>query len=111
MAEAPVTPDELRLSKKALLAMLPASLETNSGTVGLLAELYEYDLPLDYYSSFAAKVSGVTETFVQEAAKKYLLPKMAILVAVGDRAKIEGELQKIGVGAIELQDLEGRPIK
>ena len=111
MAEAPVTPDELRLSKKALLAMLPASLETNSGTVGLLAELYEYDLPLDYYSSFAAKVSGVTETFVQEAAKKYLLPKMAILVAVGDRAKIEGELRKIGVGAIELQDLEGKPIK
>jgi zinc protease len=111
MTEAPVTADELRLSKKALLAMLPAGLETNLGTVGLLAELYEYDLPLDYYSTYATKVSGLTDTAVKDAAEKYLLPKMAILVAVGDRAKIEPELRKLNLGMIELQDLEGKPVR
>ena len=111
MTDAPVTADELRLSKKALLAMLPAGLETNLGTVGLLAELYEYELPLDYYSTFATKVSGLTDTAVKDAAKKYLMPKSAILVAVGDRTKIEPELRKLNLGIIELQDLEGKPVR
>ncbi len=110
MTEKPIRPDEMKLAKKALLAQLPAGLETNAGTAGLIAELYEYDLPLDYYSGFAAKVAGVTDAAVQEAAKKYLQPKMAIVVAVGDRAKIEPELRKLNLGPIEFQDLEGKPI-
>jgi zinc protease len=110
ITETPVTADELKLAKKALLGQLPASLETNAGTVGLLAELYEYDLPLDYYTSFSSKVSGVTESAVQEAARKYLIPKNAIVVAVGDRAKIEPELRKLNLGPIEFQDLEGKPV-
>jgi zinc protease len=111
ITEMPVTAAELGLAKKALLAQLPSNLETNSGTVGLLAELYEYDLPVEYYSGFSSRVFAVTGMAVQEAAKKYLLPKMAIVVAVGDRAKIEPELRKLNLGPIELQDLEGKPVK
>jgi zinc protease len=107
ITETPVTTGELTLAKKALLAQLPSSLETNAGTAGLLAELYEYDLPLDYYTGFSSQVFGVTETAVLEAARKYLLPNMAIVVAVGDRAKIETELRKLNLGKIEFQDPEG----
>jgi zinc protease len=110
LTEIPITADELQLAKKALLAQLPANLETNAGTVGLHAELYEYDLPLDYYKGFSSRVAGVTEAAVQEAAKKYLLPKTAIVVAVGDRAKIEPELRKLNLGPVELQDAEGNPV-
>jgi zinc protease len=110
MSETTATADELRLSKKALLAQLPASLETNAGTVGLLSELYEYDLPLDYYASFANKVNAVTEATVQETAKKYLSAKTPIVVAVGDRRKIEAELRKLSVGPIEIWDLEGKAV-
>jgi zinc protease len=108
MTETPVAAGELTLSKRALLAQLPASLETNAGTAGLLAELYEYDLPLDYYTGFSSRVAGVTETAVQDAARKYLLPKATIVVAVGDRAKIEPELKKLNLGPIEFQDPEGK---
>jgi len=110
MTETPVSADELRLAKKALLAQLPSSLETNGGTASLLAELYQYDLPLDYYTGFSTKVFGVTETAVQDAAKKYLLAKAAIVVAVGDRAKIEPELRKLNLGQIEFQDAEGNAV-
>jgi hypothetical protein len=33
-----------------------------------------------------------------------------IIVAVGDRAKIEAELKKLNLGPIEIRDAEGRPI-
>jgi hypothetical protein len=33
-----------------------------------------------------------------------------IVVAVGDRARIEPELRKLNLGAIELRNTEGRPV-
>jgi len=32
------------------------------------------------------------------------------VVAVGERAKIEPELRKLSVGAVEFRDLDGRPV-
>ena len=111
MPETTVTAEELQLAKESLIGNLPAQLETNEETVGLLAELYEYDLPLDYYVSYIKKVSDVTGGMVQETSKKYLLPKMAIIVAVGDRKRIEPELRKVEIGPIEYRDPEGNLLK
>jgi hypothetical protein len=35
---------------------------------------------------------------------------MAIVVAVGDRAKIEPEIRKLNLGQIEFQDPEGKAV-
>ena len=43
-------------------------------------------------------------------AKKYLVPDQLIVIAVGDRAKIEPELRKLNLGAVEIRDPEGKPI-
>ena len=107
MPNAAVTVEELRLSKESLIGNLPAQLETNSDTVGLLMDLYEHDLPLDYYASYMKKVSDVTGSLVQEISKKHLLPKTAIVVAVGDLKRIEPALRKLDIGPIEYRDLEG----
>jgi len=34
-----------------------------------------------------------------------------VVVAVGDRKLIEPELQKLNLGAIEIRDAEGRPVR
>jgi zinc protease len=42
-------------------------------------------------------------------ARKYMVPGEMVVVAVGDRAKIEPGLKKLNLGAIEIRDADGRP--
>ena len=43
-------------------------------------------------------------------ARKYLVPDRLIVVAVGDRAKIEPELRKLSLGTVVILDPEGKPL-
>jgi zinc protease len=111
MTETPVTADELRLSKESLIGGLPAQLEANADTVVLFGEIYQYNLPLDYFSAYITKVSAVTDKMVQEVSQKYLLPKTTTVIAVGDRKRIEPELKKLNLGPMEYRDLDGNLIE
>ena len=71
------------------------------------ATLFVYDLGLDYYTTFPARLAGVTAEAVRSAAQKHLVPDRLLVVAAGDRAKIEPELQKLKLGAIEVRTPEG----
>jgi zinc protease len=51
----------------------------------------------------------VTSEQTLAMAKKYLTPDRLIVIAVGDRAKIEGSLRQLNLGALEIRDAEGRP--
>jgi len=39
------------------------------------------------------------------------VPERMIVVAVGDRAKVEPELAKLNLGPVEVRDAEGNPKK
>ena len=45
----------------------------------------------------------MTAEQAQAVAQKYLVPNTLIVVAVGDRAKIEPELTKLNLGAVEIR--------
>jgi zinc protease len=107
MGEAPVTKEEIMLAKASLVRSLPSAFETTSDTVGMLSEIPTYNLGLGYYNEYTKKVDAVAEAAVQEVAKKYLLPEKTLVVAVGDRSKIEGGLRALGLGEIELRDADG----
>ena len=81
--------------------------ETSSGTAGSLANLYVYDLGLDYYTKLPSQVSAVTADAALAAARKYLVPDRMIIVAVGDRAKIEPGLRKLNLGNVETRRADG----
>ena len=106
---APVTPAELAMGRDALVRSLPSDFETSGSTVGSLANLYVYDLGMDYYSKLPAQVSAVTAENVQAVARKYLAPDRMVVVAVGDRAKIEPGLKKLNLGGIQLLNPDGTP--
>mgnify|MGYP001373167608 CR=1 FL=1 len=72
-----------------------------------LSGLYIYSLGLDYYATFPAAVSTVTAEAVQAAAKKYLHPDKIIVIAVGDRKRIEADLRKLNLGAVEIRSVDG----
>jgi zinc protease len=107
MMEAPVTGDELALAKGRLMLSLPSEFETSDRAAAGISNLYIYDLGLDYYARSPGRVASVDGAAVQSVARKYLVPAKMIVVAVGDRAKIEPELNKLNLGPIEILDTEG----
>jgi len=106
--DAPPTADETARAKDLIVKGLPARFETTDQTTGALTEEWVYDLGLDYFSGFATKVSAVTPEVLKDMARKYILPEKMVVIAVGDRAKIEAELKKLEPGAEEVRDVEGK---
>jgi zinc protease len=103
----PATPEELKLAKDNALRSLPGEFETVSSESGLMAELFVYNLPLDYFQKLPAEYEAVTPEAVAKAAKDYIHPDNLIVMAVGDRAKIEPGLEKLNLGPIELRNESG----
>ena len=107
IAAAPVTGDELALAKGRLMLSLPSEFETSDRAAAGISNIYIYDLGLDYYARSPGRVASVDGAAVQSVAQKYLAPAKMVVVAVGDRAKIEPELRKLNLGPIEILDAEG----
>jgi zinc protease len=109
MIDQGVTDEELKKAKDALTNSLPSAFETGSNTVNNFAGLFVYGLGLDYYSRYAEQVNAVTAEQALAVARKYLVPDRMVVIAVGDRSTIEPALAKLGLGAIEVRDAEGKP--
>jgi zinc protease len=107
----PATPAELKLAKDSSLRSLPANFETVGNETGLMAELFVYGLPTDYFQKLPAAFEAVTAEAVAKAAANYVHPQNVIVMAVGDRAKIQPELEKLNLGPIELRDESGDLVK
>jgi zinc protease len=110
MVEKPVGQEELSKAKDALANSLPGAFESSANAVGNFSNVFIYNLGLDYYTKYAAQVNAVTTDQTLAMAKKYLVPDNMVVIAVGDRAKIEPELKKLNLGSIEIRDTEGKPI-
>jgi zinc protease len=100
-----VSAEELKIAKDSFARSLPGLFETTGQAAQSVAQLFIYNLPLDYYRSLPAKIDAVTVADVRRVAGKYLQPDSMVIVAVGDRSKIEPELTKLNLGKIEMGDL------
>ena len=106
MRDTPMTADELTMAKDSLVRSLPSDFQTSEDVTASTANLYLFDLGLDYYSKYPSRLSGVTSEQAKAAADKYLVPEKLIVVAVGDRAKIRGDLDKLKLGAAEVRNAD-----
>ena len=105
--ESELTQEELDLSKDSIVRSLPADFETSRRVTASTANLFVYDLGLDYYTKLQARFGAITGAQVLAAAQKYLAPDKMIVVVVGDPARIAGELQKLNLGAMEVRSADG----
>ena len=108
MRDTQMTPEEMKLSKDSITRSMPGRFEHGSDAVGTFAELFIYDLPLDYFSKFPDAVDAVNSEQAQATAQKYIHPEKIAVVAVGDRSKIENEMKKLNLGKIEIRDPDGK---
>jgi zinc protease len=106
-------PDAKELSRAIGTQMLslPGQFDTGAATAGAFASLFTNEFPLDYYSKIAQRFGAVTQSELIDMAKKYVAPENLIVVAVGDKKKIEADLAKLNLGQAEYRDADGALLK
>ncbi len=108
MRDTQLTTEEMALSKDSIARSLPGRFERGTEAAASFADLFTYDLPLDYYSKLPERINAVTIEQVQAVAQKYIHPEKMIVLAVGDRAKIEEDMKKLNLGKVEIRDTDGK---
>jgi zinc protease len=106
-----MTPAELILSKDSIARSLPGRFERGTEAAATFAELFTYDLPLDFFSTLPDHIDAVTVEQAQAMARKYILPEKMIVLAVGDRAKVEEDMKKLNLGKVEIRDTDGKVVQ
>jgi zinc protease len=106
-----LSPEELKFAKDSFSLSLAGYFETTDFTSNAVGDLFTYDLPLDYYNRLPPQIDAVSAQDVQRVANAYVHPETSVVVAAGDRSKIEPELKKLSIGPVEILDSEGNPVK
>jgi zinc protease len=106
MRSSEVTDAELQGAKEGIVQTLPARFETARDVVGAIADLVIYDWPADEYATRAERISKVTAADVKRVAQK-LTPRTMKVVLVGDKTRLEPDLDALHLGPLELRDAFG----
>ncbi|MBT8445360.1 MAG: insulinase family protein [Gammaproteobacteria bacterium] len=109
IGDEPPTAAELDLVKDSQTLSLPGRWEASGDVLRSLGEVVRYGLPDDYWSTFAGRVKALDLDEVTAVARTTIEPDGMLWVVVGDRAKIEAQLEGLGFEEIRLIDSEGRP--
>ena len=96
----PVSGDEVDKAKNYLALQLPRSFETERGAANALAQTFVYNLPADYFQTYADHIRAVTVQDVKRAAEKYIQPDKFAVVVVGDRKAIEAGVKVLNLGPL-----------
>jgi zinc protease len=107
MKDSPVTEAELARARGSRIQALPGRFETSNAVGGAMASLFTFGLPDDYFQTLPARLRAITSDDLTAVAKKHLTPERMLVVAVGDRAKIEPQIQALKLGTIALRDANG----
>lgn len=104
MRESRLTPQELATAKDSMARSLSGDFETTAETVSTLGRIFVHHLGPSYYRDLPERIQAVSADDVRRAARKYLKPESAVIVAVGDRERLERDLEKLKLGPMEICD-------
>ena len=97
-ADRPASDDERELSEATLTKGYPRSFETPGQVARGVAQMAVYDLPDDTFAVFCPRIRALTAADLERAAVHHLHPGRAIVVAVGDCARIRTGLESLDLG-------------
>lgn len=106
-----VTADELAMAKSNLTLALPGLWETSTAVGSSLADIVRFNLPPDYYDTYAGKVKTMTLNDMNQAAQTVVRADNLTWVIVGDRSKIEAGVRELNLGELRLIDADGNSLK
>ncbi len=106
----PVTADELRRGKDAIIGGIPALFQTSAKAAETTADLFALGLPEDFYAGLTDRVEAVTVDAVSAALGQLLDPSAWRIIAVGDVAAITDQLASATGATPVVVDAEGDPV-
>ncbi len=104
--ERPPDAAELDLAKASLTRGYARHFESSAQVSHALAQLVVHGLPDDTFETFAPRVTSLSAADVTRAAQAHLDPDRLVIVAVGDRARIDGDLAALDRGAPVVRESE-----
>ncbi len=106
----PITEQEFDSHKSRIVRGYAQQFETVGRVGGQVADLWTDGLPMATLQKEYDETEQVTLAAARDAARKHASTDKAILLLVGDRAKIEPGLKELHLGEIVVLDTEGRPV-
>lgn len=107
LSNQPVTPQELAHIQADETLRLPGSLETLDEVGDSLLRMIEFHWPENYYDTMTHRIHALGSSDLDAAAKTVIHPDNFIWVIVGDLARIEPGVRKLGLGKIHIIDSDG----
>ncbi len=107
LGDNPATNAELEKVKNNNTLSLPGRWETASAVLRDIGEIVTYDLPDDYWDTYADNVRNLSLEQIAEAADDVIKPDNLLWVVVGDREKIEPRIRELELGEIIHLDADG----
>jgi zinc protease len=95
LAVLPPTEAELDQARQYALGTLQLGMSTQSGLAGLASTYAGFGLRLNYLADHAIRLEAASLDDVRRTARTYLAPSRAVIVVLGDAAKIRDEVAAI----------------
>jgi zinc protease len=102
-----ITQDEITFMKNSLGQRDALSYETGFQKAGFIRQILEYDLPADYIDQQNKILANMTKAEIDALAKKWIDTSKMNVLLVGDKAKTEEGVKKLGYPIVEL-DADGK---
>lgn len=109
-SDRPATDDELTKVVNNNVNSLPGQFETGSSVLGAMQSNLIYQRPDDYVSHLPAYYRALNLNDIHAQSRHAFHADSLTWVIVGDRAKIEGNLQELGFSEIRYIDADGNPL-
>ncbi len=110
LGENPATDEEIAKVKDNNTLSLPGRWETAAAVLRDIGEIVTYELPDDYWDTYADSVRNVSADQISEAADQIIKPDNLVWVVVGDRSKIENRVRELELGEITFLDVDGNEV-
>jgi zinc protease len=103
-----ITQDEVTFMKSSLGQRDALAYETPFQKAGFIGQMLEYNLPADYVDQQNKILASMTKAEIDAMAKKWINTSKMNILLVGDKARTEEGVKKLGYPIIEL-DADGKP--
>ena len=88
---------------------VPSQFETNGQILQQLTRMVAFDLPLDYFVNYSAKVEAVSMEDAHRVAKGLIDDSHLRILVVGDAEVVESGLTELGYPVVKV-DYEGQTL-
>ena len=107
----PPTQEEMARVRDQKTLTLPGRWETNGAVMSSIVEMTRFNLPDNYWDTYADEIRAIDVADVSTQATRVLRPDNLVWIVVGDRVRIEQEIRALGLGEMRFLDADGNAVE